>query len=95
MLHPHGLGRRPHPRHRETLRLDKSWVATGPNKNYIKVAATGLAKGLRKGDTGLEFAEQEYDALIKVLLGRIRRTMTPVAGELQARDVFPRGPEPG
>ena len=51
------------------MRVDPSWITEGPNKNYIKVAATGLAKGLRKGDTGLEFAEQEYDALIKVLLG--------------------------
>ena len=69
LLHPHGLGRSPHPRHREALRVDKSWVTQGPNKNYIKVAATSLAKGLRKGDTGLEFAEREYDELIKVLLG--------------------------
>ena len=69
MLHPHGLGRSPHPRHREALRVDKSWVTQGPKKNYIKVAATSLAKGLRKGDTGIEFAEREYDELIKVLLG--------------------------
>ena len=69
LLHPHGLGRSPHPRHREDLRVDSGWVTQGPNKNYIKVAATGLAKGLRKGDTGLEFAEREYNELIKVLLG--------------------------
>ena len=69
MLHPHGLGRSPHPRHREALRVDPGWVTQGPNKNYIKVAATRLAQGGRKGDAGLDFTEQEYDELIKVLLG--------------------------
>jgi hypothetical protein len=69
LLHPHGLGRSPHPRHREALQVDPGWVTSGPNKNYIKVAATRLAQGGRKGDTGLDFTEQEYDELIKVLLG--------------------------
>ena len=73
LLHPHGLGRSPHPRHREALQVDPGWVTSGPNKNYIKVAATRLAsRGYgRKGDADADllFTEQEYSELIKVLLG--------------------------
>ena len=72
------------------LDVDAKWVATGPNKNHIKIAATRLAKKL-----DVDLCEREYEALIRVLLGKIRRTRTPVLEELQARDVFPRGPEPG
>ena len=72
------------------MAVDARWVATGPNRNHIKVAATGLAKRVNRG-----FCEREHDELISVLLGRIRRAMTPVAWELQAKDVSPRGPEPG
>ena len=90
LLHPPGLGRSSHIRRRQTLDIDDKWVATGPNKNLIKIAATRLAKKI-----DVDLCEKEYEALIQVLLGKIRRTMTPVLGELQARDVFPRGPEPG
>ena len=90
LLHPHGLGRSSHIRRRQTLDVDPQWVATGPNKNLIKIAATRLAKKI-----DLNLCEQEYEALIQVFLGKIRRTMTPVFGELPARDMFPRGPEPG
>ena len=90
LLHPHGLGRSPHPRRAHEMAVDPMWVATGPNRNHRKVAATGLAKRVNLG-----FAEREYDELIKVLLGRIRRTTTPVAWELRAEDVSPRGLEPG
>ena len=90
MLHPHGLGRSSHIRRHHKLNVDPKWVATGPNKNRITIEATSLAKRI-----DLNLCEKEYEALIQVLLGKIRRTMTPVLGELQARDMFPRGPEPG
>ena len=41
------------------------WVATGPGRNYIKVAATRLGKG-----TNLKLAEQEYE---EVVIGEGRR----------------------
>jgi len=89
LLHPHGLGRSPHPRVRERLVVGPKWVATGPGRNYIKVAATRLSKVIN-----LKLAEQEYEELVQVLLGNSRQTMTPVAGEFQARYVF-HGGEPG
>ena len=89
LLHPHGLGRSPHPRCREDLEVGEQWVATGPGRNYIQVAATRLSKG-----TNLKLAEQEYEEVVQVLLGNSRQTMTPVAGEFQARYVF-HGGEPG
>ena len=89
MLHPHGLGRSPLPRRREDLEVGQQWVATGPGRNYIKVEATRLSRG-----TNLKLAEQEYEELVQVLLGNSRQTMTPVAGEFQARYVF-HGGEPG
>ena len=73
-----------------TLRPVEKWVATGPDRNHIKVAAARLA-----GKINPDLCEREYDELIAVLLGKIRRTITLVARELQARDVFPRGSEPG
>ena len=89
MLHPHGLGRSPHPRVREQLEVGLQWVATGPGRNYIKVAATRLSKGIN-----LKLAEQGYEELVLVLLGNSRQTMTPGAGEFQARYVS-HGGEPG
>ena len=89
LLHPHGLGRSPHPRVRQLLEVGPQWVATGPGRNYIKVAATRLSK-----EINLKLAEQEYEELVQVLLGNSRQTMTPVAGEFQARCVF-HGGEPG
>ena len=65
------------------------WVATGPGKNYIQVAATRLSRG-----NNLRFAEQEYEEVVQVLLGNSRQTMTPVAGEFLARYVS-HGGEPG
>ena len=69
LLHPHGLGRSPHPRHREALRVDPRWVTRGPGRNYIKIAATRLAAGNRPAAASDAFTEQEYDLFVQVLLG--------------------------
>ena len=66
MLHPHGLGRSPHPRVRQRLEVGPQRVATGPGRNYIKVAATRLSK-----EINLKLAEQEYEEVVQVLLGTI------------------------
>ena len=87
LLHPHGFGRSPHTRLHDVMPKDAKWVA---GKNHITIAATRLAQKI-----DFPLCLDEYDKLIAVRLGKIRRTMTPVAGELLARCVFPRGPEPG
>ena len=43
-------------------------VTQGPNRNYIKVAATRLAEGGRNADASGRLTEQEYDLLTKVPL---------------------------
>ena len=88
-MHPHGLGRSPHPRVRERFVVGPKWVKEGTGRNYIQVAATCLAKGI-----DLKLREKEYEELVQVLLGNSRQTMTPVAGEFLARYVS-HGGEPG
>ena len=90
LLHPHGFGRSPHTRRRDVMPKDPKWVSEGMCRNHIAIAATRLSEKI-----DVKLCHDQYDELISVRLGKIRRTMTPVVGELQARCVFPRGPEPG
>ena len=90
LLHPHGFGRSPHTRRRDVMPKDPKWRSEDVCRNHIASAATRLSDKIN-----VKLCHDQYDELISVRLGKIRRTMTPVAGELQARCVFPRGPEPG